>query len=60
MKNLTDNQKLAYEWWNSLSINEMKSYAKKYYPVLWEWAYTYTQISYIEPIYNQEHKDQKG
>lgn len=52
--NLTPEQKQAYDWWSSLSINEAKLFAKKYYPILWEWAYTYNNINYIEPIFKAE------
>jgi len=57
VKDFTEKQKQAYNWWCNLSINEMKAYAKKYFSVLWDQAYIYNNISYIESIFESEHKE---
>jgi hypothetical protein len=55
-KELTENQKTAFVWWNNLSINEMKHFSKQYSP-----GFSYIELSkmspdWIENIYNKESK----
>lgn len=54
MKQLTANQKKAFEWWDSLSINEMKDYTKKYYPEFDDVLIYKMGAHWIESIYDLE------
>jgi len=54
MKELTANQKKAYEWWNGLSLNEMKDFAKKYYPAFDDVTLYKMSPYWIESIYDLE------
>lgn len=49
------NRKLAYDWWCSLSINEMKALVAKYYPSgLWTLRDVEQRPHWIEEIYEKE------
>jgi len=57
MKEMTENQVKAFEWWDSLSINEMKFYANKYYPGYDHSILYVAGHKYIETMYNSQQEN---
>lgn len=59
---LTQNQKIAFTWWDeSLSMNDQKQLTKEYYPFYAEYKYNIRILdpSLIEKIYNDQLKKNK-
>ncbi len=54
---MTENQVKAFEWWDSLSINEMKFYTGKYFPGRDHNMLYKSGHKYIETMYNSEQEN---